>query len=308
MVNAYLMFSLCLNVISSVGVIFINKRLVFGVAEFHFGTALTMIHFLVTFMGCLLFARYGFFEIKRVEVKRVMSICFAFCGYVVFNNLSLLYNSVTIYQISKILCTPVIVAVEWHVYGKRQTRETLLALLPVCLGIFITVYADTTINPTGAFWAGMAIVANSLYTIWGKTKMQELNLGPMQILTYQAPISFVILLFCVPFFDPVTKLMVYPILSTKALLCIGASCVFAFGVNFSFFLFVSQTSPLTTNVLGYLKTALVFVGGFVFFDDALTVQNVLGITVTLVGLAMYSAVKSRPLPSTVTHEGNNDKV
>jgi len=260
----------------------------------------SMIHFLITFVACLLgFARAQFFDIKRIEIKRVMPICFAFCGYVAFNNLSLLYNSVAIYQIAKILCTPVIVWLEWHIYGKTQSRNTLLALIPVCLGIFITVYSDATLNLLGTFWAALAVIANSLYTIWGKTKQVELHLSPLQILTYQAPISFLILVFCLPVFDPMSDLMAFPLFTAKSFFAISLSCVFAFGVNFSFFLFVAQTSPLTTNVLGYLKPVLVFVGGFVFFDSPLTFQNVSGILLTLVGLALYTTAKMQPQQSEV---------
>ena len=63
-----LLLSLMLNVVSSVGVIFINKRLVFKAADFPFGTTLTIIHFIVTFIGCVLFARMKYFEMKQLEV------------------------------------------------------------------------------------------------------------------------------------------------------------------------------------------------------------------------------------------------
>lgn len=291
-VDARLLVSLLLNVVSSVGVIFINKRLVFINAGYHFGTVLTIIHFVVTFLGCLMFAYAKFFEIKTLGVMKVMPISLAFCGYVVFNNLSLLTNSVSVYQTSKILCTPVIVAIEYVAYKKRETQATLLALLPVCVGVFITVYTDSQLNAVGTFWAILAIVANSFYTVWGKTKQAELAVSPMQILTYQAPLSAAVLLFAIPI-DGVPELMAYQY-SWYSIFAIGISCVFAFGVNFSFFLFVGQTSPLTMNVVGYLKTCLVFVGGFLFFDTAATFQNVLGIVVTMGGLALYTRAKLMP--------------
>ena len=290
---AQLGISLLLNVVSSVGCIFINKRLVFMAAKFPFGTALTIIHFLVTFLGCLFFARLHYFELKRLDISRVLSISLAFCGYVAFNNMSLLTNSVGVYQISKIMCTPVIVSLEHFVYEQRQSREVILSLVPVCVGIFVTVYTDTDVNFVGSMWALLAIGANSLYTIWGKTKQNELGVSPMQILTYQAPLSGCILLFLLPFFDPWHDLVKWEP-TTNGVTFILLSCLFAFGVNFSFFLFVGQTSPLTMNVVGYLKTVLVFLGGFIFFDTQPTVQNVSGIAITLLGLALYSKAKMGP--------------
>lgn len=302
-----LLISLALNVCSSVGVIFINKRLVFMSAGFHFGTMLTIIHFIVTFIGCIMFAKMKFFEVKALNLWKVLPISLAFCGYVVFNNLSLLTNSVGVYQTSKILCTPVIVAVEYVAYHKRETRETLISLLPVCIGVFITVYTDNELNWIGSVWAILAIVSNSFYTIWGKTKQSELNVSPMQILTYQAPLSAAMLLFATPI-DGLSQLRAYTY-TPFAVFAIGLSCVFAFGVNFSFFLFVGQTSPLTMNVVGYLKTCLVFIGGFVFFKSEMTLQNVAGVSITMLGLALYMQAKSRPSMKDRNHgHGSKEEV
>ena len=292
---AQLFVSLTLNVVSSVGVVFINKRLVYMGADFPFGTLLTIIHFVVTFAGCLFFAWLQYFELKRLEVRRVIPISLAFCGYVAFNNMSLLTNSVGIYQITKIMCTPVIVAVEWYANGVKQNVPTLLALVPVCVGIGVVFLGDTEVNYVGTFWALLAVVANSFYTIWGKTKQNELGVTPMQILTYQAPLSACMLLFLVPAMDPWDKVVAWAPTS-HGIFYILLSCVFAFGVNFSFFLFVGQTSPLTMNVVGYLKTCLVFVGGYLFFDTKPTFQNVAGILVTMIGLAAYTRAKMMPSP------------
>ena len=291
-VSMKLLLSLFLNVASSVGVIFINKRLVYMDAKFNFGTLLTIIHFVVTFLGCLVFAHLKWFEVKPLPLRSVLSISLAFCGYVVFNNLSLLTNAVSIYQISKIICTPVIVLVEMFWYKKNESTATLVSLIPVCLGVAITVYAAAELNPVGMFWCFLAIVSNSFYTIWGKTKQSELSVSPLQILTYQAPLSAVILLLALPL-DGIENILHYTY-TPYSIFVILLSCVFAFGVNFSFFLFVGQTSPLTMNVVGYLKTCLVFLVGFMFIQNDATPQSLGGIMMTLVGLAMYSRSKLTP--------------
>ncbi|KAH9579753.1 Sugar phosphate transporter domain [Trypanosoma melophagium] len=282
--------SLLLNIISSVGVIIINKRLVYMEAEFRFGTLLTVIHFIVSFLGCLLFAKLDCFKIKPVSIYKVIPISLAFCGYVVFNNLSLLTNTVSVYQTSKIICTPVIVWIEYVYYHRREKKWTLLSLIPICIGVSFTVYSDTNLNFSGSVWALLAIISNSLYTIWGKTKQSELGVTPMQLLLYQAPLSAVILLLFVIPLDGMGELMAYKVTFTT-IWTIALSCVFAFGVNFSFFLFVGQTSPLTMNVLGYLKTALVFVGGFIFVNSEATSKTVFGVLLTLIGLAFYTYSK-----------------
>lgn len=285
-----LLVSLLINIASSVGVITINKRLVFMEAGFRFGTVLTIIHFIVTFLGCLTFAKMGFFNIKKLRPRSVLAISLAFCGYVVFNNLSLLTNSVSVYQVSKIFCTPVIVGLEATLYKRRESRRTLLSLVPVCIGVGITVYSDAQLNVTGTVWAVLAIVANSFYTIWGKTKQDELQAQPMQLLLYQAPMSAAMLLLVAGPLDGVDALRKYQVTFTTVWTVL-LSCVFAFGVNFSFFLFVGKTSPLTMNVVGYLKTALVFIMGWIFVKNDATPQMLLGVCLTLVGLGAYTYSK-----------------
>ncbi|AYU81068.1 hypothetical protein, conserved [Leishmania donovani] len=301
MSTASLLFSLLLNITSSIGVIIVNKRFVFVEAHFEFSTVLTIIHFTTTFLGCVFFA-YGakLFTPKKLSIRRVLPISCAFCGYVVFNNLSLLTNSVSVYQVLKILCTPMIVLVERVHYGKREKLSTLLSLLPVCIGVGVTFYADTDVNWMGTVWAFLAIIANSLYTIWGKTKQVELGAQPMQLLIYETPLSAVMLLLVVIPLDGGEKLAAYEV-TFKTVWTVLLSCIFAFGVNFSFFLFVGKTSPLTMNVVGYLKTSLVFVLDFIFVSANMPQKKLIGISLTLLGLAGYSYSKiESPLPRSPT--------
>ncbi|CAN0498281.1 unnamed protein product, partial [Laminaria digitata] len=43
---------------------------------------------------------------------QVLPITLSFCAFVAFNNLSLLHNGVSFYQLMKILTTPVVVALQ----------------------------------------------------------------------------------------------------------------------------------------------------------------------------------------------------
>ncbi len=42
----------------------------------------------------------GVFEIKPVKIMSVVPLCLAFCGFVVFTNYSLQYNTVGFYQVN----------------------------------------------------------------------------------------------------------------------------------------------------------------------------------------------------------------
>lgn len=68
-----------------------------------------------------------------------------------------------------------------------------------------------------------------------------------------------------PLFDNLTDLYNYEY-SSGCLMRIFASCVLALGVNISNYLVLGKTSPLTYQVLGHMKTILILVLGFLFFN------------------------------------------
>nr|GMD12519.1 uncharacterized membrane protein At1g06890-like [Ipomoea batatas] len=69
---------------------------------------------------------------------------------------------------------------------------------------------------------------------------------------------------------------------------IALSCLIAVSVNFSTFLVIGKTSPVTYQVLGHLKTCLVLGFGYTLLHDPFTARNIIGILVAIVGMALYS--------------------
>lgn len=59
-------------------------------------------------------------------------------------------------------------------------------------------------------------------------------------------------------------------------------------VNFSTFLVIGKTSPVTYQVLGHLKTCLVLAFGYVLLHDPFSWRNILGILIAVVGMVLYS--------------------
>ena len=90
------------NIASSILIIMSNK-VVFTVYKFNYGSLLTLIHFIVTYLGLALAAKMNVFEPKKLEIFKVLPLSLAFCGFVVLTNLSLQHNSVGIYQVNQII-------------------------------------------------------------------------------------------------------------------------------------------------------------------------------------------------------------
>lgn len=69
---------------------------------------------------------------------------------------------------------------------------------------------------------------------------------------------------------------------------ITLSCLIAVSVNFSTFLVIGTTSPVTYQVLGHLKTCLILSFGYVLLRDPFTARNILGILIAIFGMGLYS--------------------
>lgn len=66
------------------------------------------------------------------------------------------------------------------------------------------------------------------------------------------------------------------------------SCLIAVSVNFSTFLVIGTTSPVTYQVLGHLKTCLVLSFGYILLHDPFNARNILGILIAIFGMGLYS--------------------
>lgn len=66
------------------------------------------------------------------------------------------------------------------------------------------------------------------------------------------------------------------------------SCLIAVSVNFSTFLVIGKTSPVTYQVLGHLKTCLVLGFGYTLLHDPFTARNIIGILIAILGMGLYS--------------------
>lgn len=295
-----------MNYLSSIGIVFLNK---WAYIQGFPSITLTLIHFVVTWLGLKICAGLHVFEPKHVNITSVLPLALAFCGFVVFTNLSLTYNSVGFYQLAKTLTTPVIVTIQFFYYGASFTSRVLFSLAMVISGVAMVTHADMTVNFWGLVFASAGVLVTSLYQIWVKTKQSDLEMTAFQLLYYQAPLSAGILAIVLPFLEnPFAEDGIFnrewP---AEALLATGSSAVMAFAVNLSIFLVIGKTSPITYNVLGHFKLCTVIVGGFVFFNDPINGQQALGIMLALAGVVLYTHFKTeeaKQAPASLPVRGN----
>ncbi|XP_076236571.1 solute carrier family 35 member E3-like [Calliopsis andreniformis] len=296
-------FYLILNIFFSIVIVLLNKWL-----YIHTGfpnITLSMIHFIITFIGLIICEKLDVFSIKDVAIKEMLLIAVTFCGFVVLTNLSLAHNTVGTYQVAKMLTTPCVIIMQMIFYKKHFSILIKLTLIPIILGVIINFYYDIQFNVIGTLYATLGVVVTSLYQVMINIKQKEFQMDPMQLLYYQAPLSAIMLFFIVPFLEPIEETFARS-WSPINIIMIILSAIVAFFVNLTSYWIIGKTSPLTYNMVGHSKFCLLLLGGSLIFHETLAINQAIGITLTLVGIILYAHVKMRDNQTTIS-EGKDRK-
>lgn len=66
------------------------------------------------------------------------------------------------------------------------------------------------------------------------------------------------------------------------------SCSLAVFCNMSQYLCIGRFSATSFQVLGHMKTVCVLILGWLLFDSALTLKNIMGMIIAVLGMVVYS--------------------
>ncbi|ERN04121.1 hypothetical protein AMTRI_Chr08g209570 [Amborella trichopoda] len=281
--------ALSLSVVSSVSIVICNKALI-STLGFTFATTLTSWHLLVTFCSLHVALWMRLFEHKPFDARAVM-------GFGILNgisigllNLSLGFNSVGFYQMTKLAIIPCTVLLETIFFRKKFSRSIQLSLTILLLGVGIATVTDLQLNALGSVLSLLAVVTTCVAQIMTNTIQKRFKVSSTQLLYQSCPYQAMTLFIIGPFLDGLlTNQNVFAFKYTpQVLVFIVLSCLISVSVNFSTFLVIGKTSPVTYQVLGHLKTCLVLAFGYVLLHDPFSWRNILGILIALVGMVLYS--------------------
>ncbi|KAI4383798.1 hypothetical protein MLD38_009597 [Melastoma candidum] len=307
--------ALFLSVTSSVSIVICNKALMSKLG-FPFATTLTSWHLMVTFCTLHAAQRLNFFEKKSVDLKTVMLFGMLNGISIGLLNLSLGFNSVGFYQMTKLAIIPFTVLLETIFLNKKFSGQIKLSLFLMLIGVGIASVTDLQLNAMGTVLSALAIVTTCVGQILTNTIQKKLNVSSTQLLYQSAPFQAAILFVSGPLVDRcLTKqnVFAYPY-STIVLGTIMLSCLIAVAVNFSTFLVIGKTSPVTYQVLGHLKTCLVLAFGYTLLHDPFKQRNIIGIAVAILGMGLYSYFsiqenkRNQPVDSSPQEKAKEDAI
>ncbi|CAN1346281.1 UDP-xylose transporter 1 [Linum perenne] len=293
--------ALFLSVASSVSIVICNKALMSNLG-FPFATTLTSWHLVVTFCTLYVAHRFNLFESKSVDTKTVILFGLLNGVSIGFLNLSLGFNSIGFYQMTKLAIIPFTVLLETLFLNKYFSQKIKFALFLLLVGVGIASVTDLQLNCLGTVLSLLAILTTCVGQI-------RLNVSSTQLLYQSAPYQAAILFVTGPLVDQfLTKKNVFaykynPLVVTFIML----SCLIAVAVNFSTFMVIGKTSPVTYQVLGHLKTCLVLLLGYTLLHDPFSYRNIVGILVAMAGMVLYSYFCTQEGKKKLSVEGSQVK-
>ncbi|KAI4352762.1 hypothetical protein L6164_006983 [Bauhinia variegata] len=284
------------NVVTSVGIIIVNKSLM-ATYGFSFATTLTGMHFATTTLMTLVLRFLGYVQPSHLPLPELLKFVLFANFSIVGMNVSLMWNSVGFYQIAKLSMIPVSCLLEVVFDKIRYSRDTKLSIGLVLLGVGVCTVTDVSVNTRGFVAASIAVWSTSLQQYYVHFLQRKYSLSSFNLLGHTAPAQAATLLVLGPFLDYwLTDKRVDKFdYSMSPLMFIFLSCSIAVGTNLSQFICIGRFTAVSFQVLGHMKTILVLVMGFFFFGkEGLNLQVVLGMIIAVAGMIWYGNASSKP--------------
>lgn len=282
---------------SNIGVLLLNKYLL-SVYGFKFPAFLTLCHMLACSIMSYVLAISNTVTLQPVKSRRqfykIASLALIFCVAVVMGNVSLKFIPVSFNQAIG-ATTPAFTAVLAAVMlGHRETTPVYLSLIPVIIGIVIASGAEPMFNLVGFLAALTATAGRALKSVLQGLMLSDSSekMDSLSLLLYMAPVATAALVPITLYFEPTALANALVLGKTGGfwpLLLFNA--VMAYFVNLTNFLVTKYTSALTLQVLGNAKGIVAVIASVLVFRNPVTFYTVLGYSVTVGGVILYSHAK-----------------
>ncbi|KAK4999055.1 hypothetical protein LTR66_001829 [Elasticomyces elasticus] len=185
--------------------VYVNKSIFENKSFKRCPSSFVAFHFITT--GIMLYIasrpQMGIFTPARTSVTSVLPLAMIMCANVVLVNLSLAHSSIVLYQIVRVLLTPLTAVLNFCFYGSRISLLAALSILPACAGVGLVSYYDSLpatagavvkeTSATGVIFAFSGLATSAVYTLWVSQYHRKLTMTSTQLLFNQMPIGVLIL-------------------------------------------------------------------------------------------------------------------
>ncbi|KAF8047696.1 hypothetical protein N665_2867s0005 [Sinapis alba] len=188
------------NVVTSVGIIIVNKALM-ATYGYSFATTLTGLHFAFTTLMTIVLRCLGYIQPSHLPFAELLRFILFANFSIVGMNVSLMWNSVGFYQIAKLSMIPVSCLLEMVLDKIRYSRDTKLSIGLVLVGVGVCTVTDVSVNSKGFLAAFVAVWSTSLQQYYVHYLQRKYSLSSFNLLGHTAPAQAATLLVVGPFLD-----------------------------------------------------------------------------------------------------------
>eukprot|EP00439_Symbiodinium_sp_Y106_P039926 s1600_g4.t2 len=219
-------------------------------------------------------------------------------------------NSVGFYQITKLLIIPTVMGLE-RLQGRKSavySRKVVLSIVVTAIGVAVATVSDFEMNVRGTILAALSIVSTAQYQIWQGSKQHEHGVTATQItysVAWPQSIAGLASSLTADVLMPKVKVLIlmrpsnlleHQLSGQGDLFWIALCNILAVCTNISVYGLIGKTSPVTYQVVGQLKTVLVVVFGYIFFDVRVPLHWLMlrfaGVGVAVIGVFSYALCKN----------------
>ncbi|KAF7456734.1 TPT-domain-containing protein [Cryptosporidium felis] len=238
-------------------------------------------------------------ELNSSEKKGILIFSIIVAVNIWVSNASLFMVSISLHQVAR-STIPLFTMVLGILFFKHSYRLSQIpSVFLVILGVAITVNDSPELSIYGLFVVFLGCCVSSLKGIVAqKLQVDNLNIGPISMLQYVAPMASLTLgffSFVLGEFHEITnqsksmdKIL---IILTSVLLVLAG--VLAFVLNILSFKSSSIVTPLAMNIAGNVKQLLTCLFGCLIFGNKITEKLLVGVLLTTLGAFWYSADKQK---------------
>lgn len=257
----------------------------------------------------LLDSRHAVRMTSKTYIRAVVPIGILYSGSLVCSNLVYLYLSVPFIQMLKAAAPVAVLLASWAWRVKEPSMRALYNVLVIVFGVFLASMGEVEFSMIGFLFQVGGIVFEALRIVMievllkgggrsntgagngenaeGDDGRQELSkMNPLVSLYYYAPVcaamNFVVAVLTESgSFNPDD-------LWRTGILVLLANAGVAFMLNVASVFLIGKTSSLVLTLTGILKNILLIIAAVLIWHDTITLFQVFGYSIAIVGLLVYS--------------------
>eukprot|EP00499_Haloplacidia_sp_CaronLabIsolate_P010397 CAMPEP_0196772410 /NCGR_PEP_ID=MMETSP1104-20130614/2216_1 /TAXON_ID=33652 /ORGANISM="Cafeteria sp., Strain Caron Lab Isolate" /LENGTH=336 /DNA_ID=CAMNT_0042142545 /DNA_START=1 /DNA_END=1011 /DNA_ORIENTATION=- len=279
----------------SIAITFFNKAVL---SVYHFGmpNLLTLIQMLFSLAFLVLAKRYRLIEYPDFDpalLKPMAPLAISFFLMVTTGLAALEFLNVPMFGALRRLTTLITMLSEMMLQGKPFVPRIALPIMVMVIGAIVAGATDLTFSFVGYFLVFLNCIFTATYLVFINRLSKQTGLSTFGLLFYNNIMCVPLVAVTVLATGELPEMVTFPHWARfDFLVCFVASSSMAILLNYTIFLCTAVTSALTTSVTGQVKTIVTTVVGlFIFGDVQITLSNVSGLSLGILGSIWYSAIK-----------------